>query len=541
MENNPDMESFERFIKQQSDDFRMYPTKRVWYSLYNNLHPGRKWPSISMCIVLLTTLFLIGFLNTNNNHNSIATGRIIKNTDLAISSTSNPADKDKIISIQNTKLAIANAAFESSSTEQKVTGDKSLLKTANTKQLRSAVLLAASQQQKTPDLNTKAQSSFNSVTITQANDEKADIIQAVLVAVNEVKTVAPLVQASSPTPADEESAKTANAQSGANNAGSGVESLLNELQKLPATSIENNTLRTAETAKAGVSISEELLSKTALTESDLEGNRNIVTNLTDKSWIENYALYNKPAPKKWKGKMAWQAYFTPSVSYRKLFNNAAGKNIGTGFNGSTDVTLSKEVTQSASIGLEGGMGLQYPVFKGIKIKAGLQLNYTRYNITAFENAHPSITSLEMLSEVNGKPYELYKTTAYSNNAGLKPVSLHSQTFQLSIPVGADVKLAGNDFFEWYAGATIQPTLVFAASSYLISTDRRNYVKDNSMLNHFNMNAAFETYISFKSPGGLTWQVGPQLRKQLYSTSTKFYTVEERLMGYGLKIGFIKKL
>ena len=67
MENHPNMESFEKFIRQQADEFRMYPSKRVWYSIYNNIHPGRKWPSISMCIVLLSALLTIGYLNTKNN------------------------------------------------------------------------------------------------------------------------------------------------------------------------------------------------------------------------------------------------------------------------------------------------------------------------------------------------------------------------------------------------------------------------------------------------------------------------------------------
>ena len=79
MEYNPEIVSFEDFIKQQSDDFRMYPSKRVWYSLYNNLHPGRKWPSISMCIVLLTTLFLVGYLNTRDTHGTITQYQLTKN------------------------------------------------------------------------------------------------------------------------------------------------------------------------------------------------------------------------------------------------------------------------------------------------------------------------------------------------------------------------------------------------------------------------------------------------------------------------------
>ena len=107
-------------------------------------------------------------------------------------------------------------------------------------------------------------------------------------------------------------------------------------------------------------------------------------------------------------------------------------------------------------------------------------------------------------------------------------------------MGLDIKLAGNENIEWFAGATIQPSYVLMGKSYLLSSDRKNYVKENSMLNHFNMNAGFETYLSFKKDG-YTLQVGPQLRTQLFSTNSKTFTIEDRLQGYGVKIGISKKL
>src|SRR4249919_1280512 len=60
-------DNFERLLKEKSDEFRMYPSKRVWHSIYNDLHPGRKWPSIAMSMVLVAALLFIGYLNTNNN------------------------------------------------------------------------------------------------------------------------------------------------------------------------------------------------------------------------------------------------------------------------------------------------------------------------------------------------------------------------------------------------------------------------------------------------------------------------------------------
>ena len=32
-------DEFEQLLKEKADQFRMYPSKRVWHSIYNNLHP----------------------------------------------------------------------------------------------------------------------------------------------------------------------------------------------------------------------------------------------------------------------------------------------------------------------------------------------------------------------------------------------------------------------------------------------------------------------------------------------------------------------
>ena len=64
--NNYNIDNFEKLLKEGSDEFKMYPTKRVWHSIYNNIHPGRRWPSIAMCITLISILLLVGFLNTHN-------------------------------------------------------------------------------------------------------------------------------------------------------------------------------------------------------------------------------------------------------------------------------------------------------------------------------------------------------------------------------------------------------------------------------------------------------------------------------------------
>ncbi len=64
MERRFDMTDFEQSLKEHADQFVMIPSKRVWQGIYNNLHPGSRWPSITVAIAFLFTLIGINQLNT---------------------------------------------------------------------------------------------------------------------------------------------------------------------------------------------------------------------------------------------------------------------------------------------------------------------------------------------------------------------------------------------------------------------------------------------------------------------------------------------
>ena len=63
-------ESFEKFLKGHADQFKMTPSKKAWHGIYNDLHPGRRWPSVTMSFVFIFALVIIGHLNTSNPHNN---------------------------------------------------------------------------------------------------------------------------------------------------------------------------------------------------------------------------------------------------------------------------------------------------------------------------------------------------------------------------------------------------------------------------------------------------------------------------------------
>src|SRR6187455_854184 len=94
MDRNLHTDDFERLLREKSNEFRMYPSKRIWHSVYNNIHPGRKWPSVAMSILLITALFLVGYLNTKNTNSYAASRKNLTNEKIE-SQTKSPQSVSK--------------------------------------------------------------------------------------------------------------------------------------------------------------------------------------------------------------------------------------------------------------------------------------------------------------------------------------------------------------------------------------------------------------------------------------------------------------
>src|SRR5258705_4858590 len=65
MERNYNNE-FERFLKENADQYRLYPSAKVWKGVYTVLHGRRKWFGLGIVLLLLTGT-LITLLITNSS------------------------------------------------------------------------------------------------------------------------------------------------------------------------------------------------------------------------------------------------------------------------------------------------------------------------------------------------------------------------------------------------------------------------------------------------------------------------------------------
>lgn len=521
MDNKFYIDDFEKFLKDKVDDFKMYPSQRVWHSIYNNMHPGSRWPSISMCITLICTLFLIGYLNTGTaNRPGRQIAQAAKETSPAVIAVNTIVDNNTPVSSLNNSGNIKAVSLP---------GIKQLPTTPG-REIGNDVNANNIELLRNQPGITLANASKN------FNNNPEEQLNASVVSAPGVGSNIEIYKTSTSASIENAAALSLNNEAPAirmHNDNTPAAVLQKSIAQISPIAVVANNDKLAEIAlvNTGTGVVNNITHPAAVNQ----------LSETDKAWMENYAMYNRPAPKKWKGKLSMQVYFTPSVVYRNL-ENRVGKNasslINTPVNNSD---ISSFVNHTPSFGLETGTSLVYDLFKKVQVKAGLQLNYTRYNVHAFNNYHPSLTSLTMNNE-SGLSYATYRSSDYSNFYGVDAVKLHSQTYQLSIPVGVNLKLASIDNrIDWYAGATVQPSFIFGGKSFLLSSDTRSYVPTTEFMNHFNVNTGLETFLSIKTKTGYTWNIGPQFRRQVFSTNGKVYSIQEKLVSYGIKLGISKKL
>lgn len=44
----------------------MFPSRKVWYGIYNDLHPSKKWPSLAITLLLVSAVLFLGISNNNS-------------------------------------------------------------------------------------------------------------------------------------------------------------------------------------------------------------------------------------------------------------------------------------------------------------------------------------------------------------------------------------------------------------------------------------------------------------------------------------------
>ena len=243
-----------------------------------------------------------------------------------------------------------------------------------------------------------------------------------------------------------------------------------------------------------------------------------------------------------KSKFEWQLFFSPTISYRKLTSGISEvSDVFRGVPYSTvqkNTTINNLVTHKPAIGTEVGANVIYKLADNFLLRAGLQLNYSRYQLRAYASK-PEQATLAVVSKPSGTD-SINVISTLQNFSGSGSSWFNNEYFQMSLPVGFEWGVLGNSTLRWNIAASAQPVYNFANNVYLLSTDFKRYGQDPSLIRKWNINAGVETYVSYNM-GSFKWQAGPQLRYQLMSSYKSEYPVKEYLVDFGFKIGVTKTL
>ena len=181
--------------------------------------------------------------------------------------------------------------------------------------------------------------------------------------------------------------------------------------------------------------------------------------------------------------------------------------------------------------------MYYPITKRISIKAGLQANYHKYEIHASRGL-PEIANYGM-NNLGFTSYPINAVSNYRNGETYTTgINLRNERFMISMPVGLDYKVIGNNKLNFSIASTLQPTYILNSSAYLISTNLKNYAKAPNLNRRWNINTGMEANINFQK-GSYKWSVGPQFRYQLLHSFTDKYPIKENLYDIGIRMGIMK--
>jgi len=473
---------FEHFIKQNADQYRMFPSEKVWQGIDNALHTRRKWYGFGLALLLLltgTAVTLVMVSNSGKKQTDKSIASLIpvkeeKSPDIAIQKSNKPSPAVLVSNPATTTKFTIPLLDQSGSVFPLETGTAT-----SEKPVESSVV------------------------------QTSPVTVSIPAKVTGESIVSGLVQ------------KTTSLVSTQTNSSANNILLANPGLSLPV--VVNNTTVTDDVQ---VQKQEEVANKTF--------QQNDIYPLSIESVINSY----QPSFAKAK-KFTMQFYIAPNISYRKLSKNDKFLESAAG-NGTIPVyaaysDINNFVSHKPDMGLELGFTGKYALSQSLKLRAGIQFNVSRYDIKAAYGEQREAATIALDGGNFGVSQSITRQTNYRNASGNNANWLKNLYYSVSLPIGDEFTFKSKDKTHFGVAATIQPTYIIKDRAYLITTDYKNYVEVPSLVRKVNMNTSFEAFVAY-STGNINWQVGPQVRYQLQSSFKATYPFKENLFDFGLKVG-----
>jgi hypothetical protein len=492
MEKRFDMMDFEESLREHANRFTLTPTRKVWMGLYNDLHPGSKWPSKTMGLLLIFSIIMVG--NLNNGSKTIQTQ--------LLSSSQNLSSNKEIL--QN--HTIPGQDINTANLQTRIKKESSF------KNSGSAEIEPISERK-----NIDHQALNNSIiTISTSKEEATKPEQNSL-------SNSLLLNTNKPTSVENNSIAASTPSIEVQSTAMMVE--LPKLQK--------------DILKTGIESHENFINATESINPDSHIESAVVMNTEAGEVYGQFSESSNKISLKKIRKSTWTFYLTPSVS--SAWFNAAPISQSSISNTSPLMVSAANIAgnrkYNSKLSLSAGASSSLPITDQLHFTSGVMLTYLGYQITS-NFVHPTFANL-VLKDKTGSTYLKSYITHYGVGLGYGQIHLSNYSFQFAVPLGLEYTLLENQKINWKIGSSVAPSVVIAAQSYILSSEGRNYVTDPNLARRFNLIANFETFFTFKS-ARIKWHIGPSFGYQTLSTFKYAYPEKEHLLDYGIKIGISGK-
>ncbi len=216
------------------------------------------------------------------------------------------------------------------------------------------------------------------------------------------------------------------------------------------------------------------------------------------NWLRDYAMNILPPTEK-RGRTFFQLTLAPTVTYRTLggsdplaskFYQSGGPYANGHLGGPNDYTDHKP-----ALGFEFGGSILYRLTRNLSIKGGLQFNFSRYAMRAYASSSQSGQA--------PSTYYGYMMDSLSSPAGMlggskAPVTLNNDYFQLSAPIGFELRVLGNERLQLNLGATVQPSYLLNTDPYLLTSGYTDYTHQPSYFRRWNVSGGVEAFLSYRT-------------------------------------------
>ncbi|MBN8855583.1 MAG: hypothetical protein J0H07_27215 [Sphingobacteriales bacterium] len=517
-ESNFYSDEFEQLLRDKTEQYKMYPSEKVWKGIHGSLHTKRRWFISGMFLLVTGILYFAG--------------------------------KDLLFP-SKTELSKRSVASTHTPADATGTDDEIISSLTAASGLRHTAAIAGRHSGQTSDDQSYKEINIGLIDPAVSRRDISEMLSQVVALPAEPPSIPLIADLRMPSPATGSTEENVLAQEAARPGTGNILSTVaiadrsTSFVSTPPTSSADVTVRIAKN-----SVSRNTLASTRSTAESVTGKASVDSTrraasgsiaFTDEiadqqriNWLYDYAVYSLPAAAK-KGRKYFQLYLSPTATYRHLSGGVLTNKSGISMN------PKDYLEHGPALGFEVGGAYMYRITRNLTVKAGLQFNYMRYSVRARGNMNQPSLDIKSpygfsIDTVKMLPWQ---KEAYSNEK--PPISLTNDIYQMSAPIGFELRVMGNERLQLNVGASIQPSYLLNTNVYYLTSDYSNYVKGPSQFRRWNLTGGVEAFLSYKLHNNLRLQAGPEFRYQLLSSFYNSYPLQENLKGYGFKIGIVKPI